>query len=343
VLRCLRRGFVGNGARAKELEERIRLRTGRKYAFAVLSGFHALFLAVRALDLTPGSRVCLPVLTCASVLAAVQNAGHRAVLADIEAVTLTLDVKGVPEGCAAIIAPHGYGAPVDAEAVQRIGLLWIEDCATSPATTVGGRPAGAGGTLAVFSFASTKYVTGGSGGVLVCDDDRLATRVQDLLDVDSFNKSGEWKNGWSGALPGRMADLNASLALAQLDRMGEIAFRRREIAGRYNERLQDVPGLKLPTLTPEHSVYRYIVRTETPSKGISARLRYLGIDAPTSVNPFLDRIPSTMGRVEGGPWPVADSWREHLLSLPIHPSMSDGQVELVADSLRVAMTVGDVT
>jgi len=55
--------------------------------------------------------------------------------------------------------------------IQSLGVPWIEDCATSPATSVGGRPAGASGTLAVFSFASTKYVTGGSGGVLACDDD----------------------------------------------------------------------------------------------------------------------------------------------------------------------------
>lgn len=334
VLACLRKKFVGNGTAASELERRIRERTGRKHAFAVSSGFHALLLSMSALDLKPGSGVCLPVLTCASVLASVQNTGHRPFLTDIDPETLTVNANDVPQNCAAVIAPHAYGAPVDVAAIQRIRLPWIEDCATSPATIVGGRPAGSWGTLAIFSFASTKYVTGGSGGVVVCDDDVLAKRIQDLLDYDSFEKNGKWENGWHGALPGRMPDLNASLASVQWDRMPEFFNRRREIAELYKERLSAVAGLKLPNITPGHSFYRYIVRTERPSEEIREGLRNDGIDARTSVNPWLDRWPSKLGQVEGGPWPTAEIWRQNLLSLPIHPSLSDEDVIQVADSLR---------
>jgi dTDP-4-amino-4,6-dideoxygalactose transaminase len=270
------------------------------------------------------------------VLAAVQNASYCAVLADIEAETLTLNASDVQKDCAAIIAPHAYGAPVHASAIQCLGLPWIEDCATSPATIVEGRPAGASGTLAIFSFASTKYFTGGSGGMVVCDDDVLAARIQDLLEFDSFEKGGQWGNGWLGALPGRMADLNASIAKVQLDRMAEFFKRRREIAEIYNAQLPDVPGLKLMKLTSEHSFYRYIVRTDRTSESIRESLSRDGIDARTSVNPWLDRIPSSQGRVEGGPWPDAAAWRGHLLSLPIHPSMSDEDAILVAESLRRA-------
>lgn len=337
VRRCLCSCFVGNGVAAKQLEEQMCKQTGRKYGFAVSSGFHALLLALRAFDLKQSSKVCLPVLTCASVLAAVQNAGHRAVLADIEADTLTLDVRTVPGDCAAVIAPHAYGAPVHASAIRSLGLPWIEDCATSPATCVEGRPAGGWGTFAVFSFASTKYLTGGSGGMLTCDDDMLAARVQDLLNFDSFDKIGRWENGWHGALPGRMADINASLANVQLNRMAEFCRRRREIAGIYNSRLRALAGLKLAELTPDHSFYRYIVRTEVLSEGICRSLCDVGIDARTSVNPWLDHIPSSTGNDGGGPWPIADKWRGHLLSLPIHPSMSNEDAILVAQSLRKAI------
>jgi perosamine synthetase len=337
VLRCLRSRFVGNGDLAKRLEKQVCERTGRKYGFAVSSGFHALLLGLRAFDLRQTSKICLPVLTCASVLAAVQNAGHRAVLADVEERTLTLDVRAIPKDCAAVIAPHAYGAPVQASAIERLGLPWIEDCATSPATRVEGRPAGGWGTFAVFSFASTKYLTGGSGGVLICDDDMLAARVEDLLNFDSFDKRGCWKNGWHGALPGKMADINASLANVQLNRMEEFWRRRREIAETYNSILHGLEGLKVTELTHDHSFYRYIVRTDEPSEGICQKLHNLGIDARTSVNPWLDNALSSTSNAGNGPWPFADKWRGHLLSLPIHPSMSDEEAKLIAQSLRKAM------
>ena len=126
VLQCLRSGFIGNGEAAKELEERICAQTGRKYAFAVLSGFHALLLSLRALDLKPKSKNCLPILTCASVLAAVQNSGHRAVLADIEVETLALDVSDVPRrlcsrNCTSCLRSTGacIGAPKARSAMDR--------------------------------------------------------------------------------------------------------------------------------------------------------------------------------------------------------------------------------
>ena len=340
VSQCVRSQFIGNGFAAEELQQQFRNQTGRKHAFAVSSGFHALLLALRAFDLKPNSRVCFPVLTCPSVLAAVQNAGHSSVLGDIEPETFTLDVRTVPGNCTAVIAPHAYGAPVHASEIEGLKLPWIEDCATSPATSVEGRPAGAWGTIAIFSFASTKYLTGGSGGMLVCDDDLLAARVRDLLEFDSFDKSGCWKNGWHGALPGRMADLNASLAGVQIRRMPEFFRRRREIAEIYNSLLHETSDLRVPAFTPDHSFYRYIVRTKTPSEGICRELSSIGIDARTSVNPWLDKIPSSMGNVNGGPWPTADKCRGRLLSLPIHPSVTNEDATLIAESLRTAIVTG---
>ena len=76
-------------------------------------------------------------------------------------------------------------------------------------------------------------------------------------------------NGWHGALPGKMADINACLARVQFDRMVDFSCRRRRIAEIYNARLRNVPGLKLMELRPEHSFYRYVVRTEKPSEEMS--------------------------------------------------------------------------
>lgn len=309
--------FVGYGPVSAELEERFRQRTGRKYAFAVSSGRHALLLALQALDLPRPSIISIPVLTCASVLAAIHSAGYRAWLADIDEHNLTINPQTISPDSAAIVAPHAYGAPVDVAALQRLGLPWIEDCATSPATTAddAGRPAGAVGTLAIFSLSSTKYITGGTGGMVVTDDDRLATRIADLLDSDRV-QTVKHETGYVPSLAGHMVDLNAAVALVQLGRLDEFCAKRRAIAAIYQTELN--PAFTLPPSDPRHSYYRYIVWVAHQSAELSAALLKQGIDARPSVNPWLDQYKNILG----GPWPAADHWRDHLLSLPIYPGLS---------------------
>jgi perosamine synthetase len=262
----------------------------------------------------------------------VTGAGHRAFLTDIDDALLTIDPGSIPRDAAAVIAPHAYGAPVDVEALTRLACPWIEDCATSPALGPGERRAGASGTFAVFSFGSTKYLTGGSGGMVLTDDPRLAARVDDLLDFDRFEKRGAWQHGLPAALPGRLADLNAAVALTQWRRLPDLAAHRQTIAAVYRAGLADVAGLRVPRPGMPHAFYRYLVRTDAPAEPLAVALRARGIDARSSVNPWLDAA----ANVTGGPWPVAARWRDHLLSLPIHPHLSE------ADAHRVVATLKEV-
>lgn len=334
VAAVLTSGFVGTGRVAADLEDRFRTQTGRKHAFAVASGSHALALALRALDLPVGSKVALPVLTCPSVLAAVMGANHRPVLADIVATDLTLDAHTVGLDAAAIVAPHAYGAPVDVAAIEALGLPWIEDCATSPATRPCGRAAGASGTLATFSLGSTKYLTGGAGGAVVTNDDRLAARILDMLEFDRAEKRGGWSSMAAAPLPGRLSDVNAAMALVQMERLEEFAARRREIANAYRAGLRGRNGLQLPPEGAGHSYYRFMVRCDAGSAVPGDAMRERGIDVRTAVNPWLDQYATAAGiAVDGGPWPVAAQWRNHLLSLPIYPRLADGDLRYTIDSL----------
>ena len=333
----IRGGFVGYGPRARELEQRLRSRSGRRFAFAVASGWHALVLALKALDLPRKSLVALPVLTCGSVLSAVMNTGHNAFLTDIREHDLTMDPQSITKGCAAVIAPHAYGAPVDVSAIQKLRVPWIEDCATSPATLAGKRNAGGCGTLAIFSFASTKYLAAGAGGALLTDDLVLASRIAELLEIDSMASKTAWRNGFPGTQPGRLSDVHASLGLAQLDRLAEFAVKRKAIARRYNKAFSNLLGLRVPMGIPEHSFYRYILKTAGPAEKLVASLQEGGIDARSSVNPWLNSCSPEMCRVAGGPWPIAEGWRDHLLSLPIHPSLDKKSVEFIIKSLGNAL------
>ncbi|RFC47012.1 MAG: perosamine synthetase [Verrucomicrobia bacterium] len=324
------RNFAGHGPLAGELEEQFRQLTGKRFSFAVLSGSHALSLALRALDLPAASLVALPVLTCASVMSAIRDTGHRPWLTDICPGDLTIDPAGIPPDSKAIIAPHAYGAPVNAAALNALGIPWIEDCATSPATRVAGRPAGSSGTAAIFSLGATKYITGGSGGIVVTDEPEIAERISDMLDFERAENRGMWRHGFTPALPGRLADLNAAIALKQLARLESFRMQREEIAKRYDEAFAGIRECQLPARMAGHSFYRYILKTEKPARLLASALFARGIDARTSVNPWLsDR---RIGVLEEGPWPCAESWRENLLSLPIYPSLNDDSIQHVIAS-----------
>jgi perosamine synthetase len=326
---CLEQNYVGPGPQSLALEKAVLQRTGRRHAFAVSSGFHALSLALAALDLPAHSEIALPILTCGSIPAAAIRAGHLPRLCDIHAENLTLDAETIPSAVRAVIAPHAYGCPVDVQKLQELGLPWIEDCATSPATQILGKPAGAFGTLAIFSFNSTKYITGGSGGMVVTDDDLLAQRLNDLLQENATVRASLWQNPPPPAWPGRLADLNAALALTQWQRLEEFRQHRAALAALYRERFKNAaPALRLPKEHDGHSYYRFWLRTQTESKLLVPLLRERGIDARDQINPWLDTYLEAKGH-----WPGADSMRAHLLSLPIHAKMTLPEAEDVAKSL----------
>ena len=325
---------VGYGPAARQLETALGDRTNRRHAFAVLSGSHALALAISALDLEPGSRIALPVLTCMSVRNAILNAGHEPVLVDIRDADLALDVDAIPRDVAAIVAPHAYGAAVNVAALAARGIPWVEDCATSPATFALGRPAGSHGTLAVFSFGATKYLTGGAGGMLLTNDDAIAERVRGML--TEAPRGPAFRHEPRGSQSGRMADLNAAVALVQLSRLDSLRERRQSIASRY---LAALPHLTTLPFDENHAYYRVIVRVDGNAHRLAERLRDAGIDARSSVNPWLDE---SYGAPRGT-FPIANRWRDHLLSLPVHPRLGDDDVDAVLAALAVEALVAHST
>jgi dTDP-4-amino-4,6-dideoxygalactose transaminase len=326
-------GFVGHGPRARELEALLAAATGKRFAFAVSSGFHALVLSLRILDLPAGSAVGIPVLTCGSLVAALRTAGYQPMLIDLRE-DLTLDpwaVRAVRSRLAAIVAPHAYGAPLDVGGFVALGLPWVEDCSTSPATLACGRQAGSGGTCAIFSFGSTKYLTSGTGGALVIDDEAMAERVADLLAADLPSPQGHWRHQEPIAFPGSMNDVAAALALVQWSRREEFAARRRTLALIYDRFLVGHPAFYPSSRQNGHSLYRYLLRTVDDAGPLARGLQAEGIDARTSVNPWLEKHAGV--DLSAGPWPVAELWRGHLLSLPIYPQLSEADVTEVATRL----------
>lgn len=327
----LESNFVGYGRVAKALENEFCSRTGKQFGFAVTSGFHAVTLALHSLDLPKSSIVSIPVLTCPSIVESVKGAGHRIGLTDIQLNDLTIDPSMIHKEAQAIIAPHAYGAPLNVIELGKLNLPWIEDCATSPATVACSRPAGSWGTIAVFSFNSTKYITAGAGGMVLTDDPVIADRIRFLLEPGNFSNFSNWMNPIPSGFPGYLSDVNASIALTQYKKMSMFMQCRRDIAEIYTDKLSGVEGLILPVCKVGHSYYRYIIHTHDPSEKIAHNLKLKGIDARTAVNPWLDM--SNENESICGNFLNANFWKDHMLSLPIHPSMTVDQANFVADCL----------
>lgn len=329
--RAVLEGFVGHGPRARELELAVAGWTGRSAAFGVTSGFHALVIALRALDLPKGARIGIPAMTCGSLLSAVRTVGYSPVLVDIGR-DLNLSVAGAA-ACRldGLVAPHAYGAPLDIAGVQGLGVPWVEDCATAPATESAGVRAGASGTCAIYSFGSTKFVTGGGGGMVLGCGAPLSVKLEDLLSADRAIPKGEWAHQPALAWPGRMGDLSAAVALEQWRRKTEFALRRMALAEVYESELGGIDGVDLPARVAGHSFYRYVIRTEGASEQLARWLKEHGVDARAGVNPWLEDFAGVAewGGGEGVRW-----WRGHLLSMPIHFQLSEAEVREAARLLK---------
>jgi dTDP-4-amino-4,6-dideoxygalactose transaminase len=320
VRSVLEHGFVGAGGRSQALAEAVRQHATADAAHTTLSGTDALMLGLRTLGLRDGAVIGVPVLTCDEVVAAARRAGYRVSLCEVKASDLTLDVAALPDALDAVIAPHGWGAPVDVDALDATGLPWIEDCATSPFTRTSRGWAGAAGWASIYSFGSTKYLTGGGGGAVAL---RGASAQR-------------WSEAvrWAGS-PHALGDLNASLALAQWERGVAFRERRQFIAETYDQALRAI-GLTPQNRQPGHSVFRYLVRTPGPAHEVCARLQADGIDARTSINPWLydEADVAIVARPErGAAW---DHWNGHLLSVPIYPGLDDGAIATVCEALARA-------
>ncbi|CAN5788811.1 UDP-4-amino-4-deoxy-L-arabinose aminotransferase [soil metagenome] len=335
VQAVLAENFPGTGPRVDDLERSLALRTTRNFCSAVQSGFQGLVLALRSLDLPPMSHVALPALTCSSVASAILNAGLVPSLCDIRD-DLTIDPATVSSSCRAVVAPHAYGAPADVDALQKLGLPWIEDCATSPATRVGRKLAGSFGTLSVFSFAGTKYLTGGNGGAVLCDEQGIAARIRDLLSIDFLDCSPSWKHNQPLPFPGKMSNLQAALVSSQLTRVDSFLKHRASLASLYLDHLRGCPGLILPANLVGHSWYRFVVRTSAPALPLVRQMQAGGWDIRDSVNPWLHRH-YLSAPAERASLPLAQALEGHIISLPIHLQVSETDASALARALRAAL------
>jgi dTDP-4-amino-4,6-dideoxygalactose transaminase len=327
VAAVLRSGQLAQGERVSAFEEALAAQAGVGGAAAVSSGTAALHLALLALGIGEGDEVIIPSFVCSALLHAVRVARAVPVPADIDGETLNITPREIQRRqtprTKAVIVPHLFGLPADIRPIVALGVPVIEDCAQALGSRCEGAPVGGFGVLSVFSFYATKVICTGEGGMVAGNDARLLERIRDLRDYDEKEDDRLRYNC-------KLTDLQAALGLAQLRRLPELIARRREIAARYDTALRALP-LFLPPRPPrcEPNHYRYVVRTG----GIAALLaagREAGIAYRRPVFKPLHRYLGLTG------YPETDAAFAQSLSLPIYPSLTEGELNTVIGHLQAA-------
>jgi len=355
VVAVIESGWVAQGPRVAEFEQRFAAHQQADHAVALSSCTTALHLALEVAGIGPGDDVVVPSFSFIATANAVTYVGARPVFCDVDPLTGNVTAETVEAALTAatqaVIAVDQGGVPVDLAPVQQLcsprGIVVIEDAACGAGSTYHGRPVGAGASLTAWSFHPRKVLTTGEGGMLTTGHSGWAARARRLRE-HAMSISAAQRHG-SVLAPAeeydevgfnfRMTDLQAAVGLVQLAKLEEMVARRRALAAGYQKALADVEGLRCVAdppwgagnfqsfwveVGPEHPLDRDGVLAALAQAGISARR---GIMAA-------HRQPAYVARDTGGrPLPVTERLTDRTVILPLFHRMSDSEQARVLDVL----------
>lgn len=346
----LEREYLGMGAEVAQFEEALGEYFSRP-AVCVVNGTAALHLALQAVGLGPGDEVLVPALTYIASFQAISATGARPVACDVLEETLTLDwrdaEKRLTPRTRAVMPVHYSGDVGALEEVYGFAsehkLRVVEDAAHAFGSTCKGQRVGAYGDIACFSFDGIKNITSGEGGCIVTDDELVLARVRDarLLGVERdteqrYRGGRSWEfmvsaQGWRY----HMSNLMAAIGMEQFKRLPDLIARRRHLACLYDRLLSGHPAIR-PFRRDYGAVapHIYVVRLEGIPDRSALRGELLAQGIETGVHYQPNHKLAFYQPESALPLPVTERVYPELLSLPLHPDLSDEDVVFVCQTLK---------
>jgi UDP-4-amino-4,6-dideoxy-N-acetyl-beta-L-altrosamine transaminase len=342
VCEALRGDWLTQGPAIERFERAVAERVGAGHAVAFSNGTAALHGACHAGGLGPGDTVATSPLSFVASANCARYVGADVTFVDIDPATLNLDPTKVPDDVTALVAVHYAGLPAPLSNLSRRPRVVIEDAAHALGASTEDGPVGncARSDMCCFSFHPVKPVTTAEGGVVTTNDDRLAERLREFRSHGIVRHPE--RGGWYYEVEDigynyRLTDLQAALGASQMRKLDRFIQRRREIAARYDELFAEVDGVRRPPAAPAgvgHGYHLYAVRVADRrrvydalhERGIGVQVHYV----PIHHHPTFRDVPTDC--------PHTDQAYEQLLSLPMHPGLTDDDVERVAAELTTAVT-----
>lgn len=338
--RVLTRGWFVLGPEVEAFEHELAAYVGAQHGVGVASGTDALHLALRACGIGPGDEVITVPNTAVATVAAIEMAGARPVFADIDPVTMNM----APGSAAAAITPrtrallpvHLYGQTADLHPLLEVardhGLRLIEDACQAHGALHRGRPVGGIGDIGCFSFYPTKNLGGyGDGGMAVTSDPHLAERLRLLRAYGWAERDRSVIRGVNS----RLDEMQAAILRVKLTHLDTWTTTRRALAGRYQHALATAEWLTLPgdVSYGRHVYHLFVVRTtqrdafrqHLADRGIGTLVHY-----PTPI--YLQDAYRDLGLTQGA-CPAAEQAAAQIVSLPLHPHLSEAEAGLVTEAV----------
>jgi len=328
------------GSEGSALERELAEFCGVAHGIGVASGTDALILALRACNVYAGDEVLIPTLTFVATGSAVSALGARPVFADVDRVTLNMDMADVRRRITprtkAIIAVHLHGLAADMDALREIAkehrLPLIEDNAQAIGATYKGRRTGSLGDIACISFYPTKNLgAAGDGGMIVTDSPELDARVRTLRNHGQSSRYISTEPGWNS----RLDEIQAAVLRVKLRHLRDWQKARRENAAKYTKLLSGISAIGTPVVPQgcEHVFHQYTIRSnrrDALQKFLSERKIGSTIYYPVPLH--LQPLYAGLGH-KAGDFPNAEHVANEILSLPMYPELTTDKIERVAATI----------
>jgi dTDP-4-amino-4,6-dideoxygalactose transaminase len=358
----IRSGWLTTGPQAAAFEVEFARSVGARHAMAVCSATAGLHLALEALGVGPGDLVATTPYTFTATAEVIRYLGADPLFVDVDARTFNLDPAKLDQALSgpmgaqrrgrlkAVLPVHIGGYPCDLSAIGAAAAVpVVEDAAHAFPSVLDGRQLGTIGAAGVYSFYANKTMTTGEGGMVVTDRDDLATRVRIMrnhgIDREAWTRYTSQSAGWRYAVVEagykyNLTDIAAAIGRVQLRRAAGFLEARRQVAAAYLQRLAGLQFVELPPDSPAHAWHLFLLRLRPERLSITRdafieQLRARGIGTSVHYIP-LHIMPYYSGRYRLAPadFPVALDCFERVISLPIYPGLTDGQVGRVVEAVR---------
>ena len=311
----------------------------------------ALHMALLALDIKEGDEIITPSLTFIADQNVTQITGAKNVLADISSME---DWSVDPDDISAKITPktkavmivHYAGFACDMERITALckkhGLPLIEDCAHSPGADYKGQPLGTFGDIAAFSFFANKNIAIGEGGMVVTRNADLYEKLRLLrshgMSVASFDRYKGRAVSYDVQSPGlnyRIHEISSALGLVQLEKLADANEKRKKLVEHYHSRLDKIPSVSIPFKNfsrgkPNYHIMPILLSEKTDRAAVIESMKQDGVQtsihypAIQNFSAYKDKLNST---------PKAEYVCTHELTLPLYPTMTTEEVDIVCDAL----------
>jgi len=349
VTQVLRTPNLSLGPKLVEFETKMAEFVGVKYAIAVNSGTSALHLIIRALGIKDDDEVITTPFSFISSANCILFERARPVFADIDPLTLNIDVNRIEERITgktkAILVVDIFGYPADWDRLEQIAkehnLKLVEDSCEALGAEYKGRKAGTFGEAAAFAFYPNKQMTTGEGGVIATNNREIADLCRSMRS-QGRGDGDEWLEHQRLGYNYRLSDINCALGIAQLERIEVLLAKRERVAQMYNMKLEDWQEVRMPCSSPKvrRSWFVYVVVLEDRySKEnrdkILQELRRQGIGCRNYFTPIhLQLFYVKMLGFRQGDFPVTEHVSERTIALPFYNNLSEPEIDFVVQNLK---------